>query len=76
MAASLDRDTVADKLLRFAIGAFIGSAGAWMLFATDYGGDMAGLRTVVLTVATATGVAAVVFGNAFIEGVIRGGGWH
>ena len=76
MPAPLDRDTVADKLLRFAIGAFIGAAGAWTLFATDYAADMDGLRRVVLAAAGVTGVAAVVFGNAFIEGVIRGGWWH
>jgi hypothetical protein len=74
--ASLKDDTVADKVVRFVIGAVVGFVLAWFLaiqWGIAVGRDFNGLAVVF---ALAVGVLAAVFGNAFIEGALRQRWWH
>jgi len=65
--ASLRDDTIADKLLRFVIGAFIGGALSFFLFARSPGGtDQEYLQSLMIG-AAACGMLSVVLGNRFIE---------
>ena len=72
---ALTEDTIADKVIRFVIGAFLGALsaclGAWYW-------DISDARTVLLWAgasAAVSGAAAVVLGNRFIERYFQGRWW-
>jgi uncharacterized ion transporter superfamily protein YfcC len=74
--ASLHEDTVADKVVRFVIGAILGFVLAGFL-ALQWDVEAArAFGRIGVVAAVATGVGAVVFGNAFIEGALRQRWWH
>jgi hypothetical protein len=69
--ASLRDDTIADKLLRFVIGAFIGALSCFLFARSDPGGaDQEYLQSLMIG-AVACGVLSVVLGNRFIEWMFR-----
>jgi len=69
----LSEDTLADKVTRFVIGAFLGAvtAGGWLFYM-----DFPGRALRVLVVASLLcGLLAVLVGNRFIEGWAQDRGW-
>ena len=68
--ASLSEDTIADKVVRFVIGAVLGLAIS-AVFAIQWGlsdfPSFGFVATLCAVAALVSGVAAVVFGNAFLE---------
>jgi hypothetical protein len=70
--ASLQDDTLADKVVRFVIGALIGGASGFFLTGrAEPGAADASYMRSLATGAVIVGLLAVVLGNRFIEWVIR-----
>ncbi len=74
--APLSQDTTADKVLRFAIGAGLGVLFAWSLDILWI--DVPDRQALKATASCALifGTLSVAFGNAFIEGFVRGRWWQ
>ena len=71
----LKEDTLADKLLRFVIGAVVGAILSWTLVLALASAES---RTIVITSVTIvllTAAASVAFGNQFIEKLIQFARW-
>lgn len=69
--ASLKDDTVADKLVRFVLGA-VGGAGSGWVYAGSSGDDRTALGTIAV-LALVGGLMAMLLGNRFIEWALRRG---
>jgi hypothetical protein len=67
--APLNQDTIADKILRFVLGALVG--GVMSVFYARTGASDQGYIGTVLLFAGVTGLLAVLLGNRFIEWVVR-----
>ena len=72
--ASLKDDTLADKLLRFVLGAVGGAASGWFYAGRSGGDDGAALGTIAVF-AVIGGLMAMLLGNAFIERALRRRWW-
>ena len=70
--ASLKDDTLADKLLRFVLGAVGGASAGWFHAVRSGGDDGAALGTIAVF-AVIGGLMAMVLGNTFIAWVLRRG---
>ena len=71
----LSDDTLADKLVRFVIGALLGAGIAFFWIEWGSAADDAGLLRALAIWSIAGGALAVVFGNRFIEGVFQDRWW-
>jgi len=69
--ASLNDDTLADKLFRFVLGAIGGAGSGWFYAGRSAGDHRAAVGTIV-AFAVIGGLMAMLLGNAFIERVLRG----
>jgi len=69
--ASLNDDTLADKTLRFVIGALLGAGSGCYLAGRSDVGPGAAYVGVIVGSALITGLLAVVLGNAFLESLLR-----
>jgi hypothetical protein len=65
-------DTLGDKVLRFGIGAVLGLVTAWFLSVQMDVVDGKAALGIALGLALGAGGLSILFGNAFIEGFIRG----
>jgi hypothetical protein len=70
---SLSEDTIADKVLRFIIGMFLGGVASWSLALQFPFADTRTFLLVSAALTLLTGLAAVVFGNRFLEKLIARG---
>jgi hypothetical protein len=66
-----DEDSLADKAFRFVLGALLGAAGAWTIALQLNVQAMGAFARLVAGCGIVIGGLAVVFGNAFLEGIIR-----
>jgi hypothetical protein len=71
----LTDDTIGDKLLRFVLGAVIGAFVTWFVALQWSSGEAGSLGRLVLGGAGLAGILAVLFGNMFLEGLLRGRWW-
>jgi hypothetical protein len=71
----LTEDTVGDKVLRFVLGAVLGCAVAWFL-ALWSSLEMGSIGRLTVAAAILGGALAVLLGDAFFEGIIRGRWWN
>jgi hypothetical protein len=69
-------DTGGDKLLRFAIGGFLGAVSAWYLASRWYVVEGRHFAALVASCALVVGGVAAAFGNGFLERLIRGRWWE
>jgi hypothetical protein len=69
---SLDEDTTVDKVVRFVIGGVLGAVAGWRAAVHAQVNDARQLVALVVGGVVVVGGAAVLFGNTFIEDIIRG----
>jgi hypothetical protein len=72
----LTEDTIGDKVLRFVLGAVLGAAAGWSLALWSSFVDAGNAGRFILAAAVLAGVLGVLFGNTFLEGLIRGRWWN
>ena len=71
----LTEDTLGDKVLRFVLGAVLGCAVGWFLILWSSSVDVESIGRLSVLAAILGGALAVLFGNAFLEWMVRGRWW-